>query len=783
MCRYATLVLAIVLLVALVAAFPAQAETTIRIGYFEAGEHPLNYLLREEIQRQIANMAPPDTQFVFVPEGYRSASWIRDSSRIMAAELVKARGVDIMVAVGPWVVQDLLAAGYSGPIVGVRQIDLLATGLVNSVGTPAARNLTVHEMPGKIEDDINVFARLVPIKKLGVLWFDGGDTEQDSVVARITRLGRQLGFETVTAEGFNIHGTYAFFKSFQSLPKDIDGLYLGPAWSMTVVEINELLRVITNEGIPVFTWEGKFMVSRGAFATNYAYGLVSEAHFQVLKLLRIARGETPADLPVLYRGSTSLAVNTTTAALVGADVPAEALLSGEPVTSAEPEQGDRYSLADAVGRAINGNPSYLATYDAIEAATRAAREIGAQYWPHVAIEGRAGYVDDHTLNNTVEPLKNDQYRASLVLEQTLLSLESLRSRKVAAAQMQLSEAAQRQARLDLELAVATAYLARVRAAEELKVEQRYRELVERTLEYVASDYYLRQEGEADLLRWQDERQQVITRVLGADNAALTARVLLNLLFNLPPEQRVTIDSGVASIRLMGLNYEMLAGLAVKPEARQKFESYLIGQARQGSAAMAAEDARLGIERARLHTSSARRWPSLDLRAALNLVDEIDDGLEVIDEETGTWSVFGRLRFPLFMGGKHGHEQARLKAQVSEQEYYRDAALLGLYGDIRRETGRLVTQVASWPRHSRSAELALQGMRLVIDEYEAGKRDMTALIEAYDHAREAELAEIASRYEFMATMARLVHDLGWSPSVNFRSFHDEFLTRVREPLGR
>lgn len=770
-------------LVAAAGSINAQAPTRFRLGYFEAGEDPLNYVFRDELQRLLTNLSPTDTEFVFVPEGYRSASWIRDSSRIMARELVGMETVDIVVAIGPWVVEDLLEAGFAKPIVGIRQIDPRNAGLLTPSGKPKVRNLTLHDMPNKIEDDISVLAQLAPIKKLGVLWFDTGTPETDSIIARVSRVAEQLGVTTATAEFSNVHGTYAFFRSFQNLPTDIDGLYVGPLWGLNITEVNEFLRMVSDRRIPLMTWEGKFLVARGAFATNYAYGLVSEAYFQALKLLRIAQGEAPAELPVRYRGGTSLAINAATAAKIGVDVPAEALLSGEVVGMVQPEGAEWYTLVDAVTRAINGNPSFLATYDAIEAAAREAKGVASEYWPQIALEGAAGWIDDHTINNTVEPLQNEQYRASFVLDQRIFSLESLRSRKVTAAQTRVAEVAQRQARLDLELAVTTAYLGHLRAREELSVEQRYRELVERTLEFAASRYYLLTEGEADIVRWQDERQTVIARVFDADNTATTTRVLLNLLFNLPPERPVTLDPAVASDRLIALDYELLAPLSVKPERRLDFEAFLVEQARTASPSLARESARLSIEQARLSAAGGRYWPSVDLRAAFNLADEIDDDLGVIDERTDTWSIFGHVRLPLFLGGQRGHERARLKAGISEIEYYRDAALLELMADVRGETGQLVTKVASLPRYGRASELALQSMQVVIGDYEGGRRDMTGVIEAYRHARDMELTAIGSRYEYLLTMAQLVHDVGWSPSGNLRNFYEEFHRQTREPLTR
>ncbi|MDD4916877.1 MAG: TolC family protein [candidate division Zixibacteria bacterium] len=774
-----------VLLCAIAAVLSVAApagSVTVRLGYFEAGEHPLHYVLRDEFIRQLENMAPADTQFVFIPNGYRSASWIRDSSRVMAASLARQGGIDILVAIGPWVVEDLLAAGYAGPILGVRQIDPFGAGLIDSGGRPAAPNLTVQDMPGKIEDDIGVLRAIAPVKKLGVLWFDTGP-ERDSIIARAERLGAQAGFETVTADGYDVNGTYAFFKAFSALPPDIDGLYIGPTWGMTVTEAADFFRMVMGRKVPLMTWEGRYQVTRGAFATNYAYGLVSEAHFQALKALRIARGERPADLPVRFRGGSALALSGPAIRRLELQVPAEALLSGELIDDEPPPATEWYTLADAVGRALRSNPSYLATYDAIEAAVQGARAAGAGYLPQVSVEGQAGVVDHHTTHNTVEPLGRQQARASLVLDQTIFSPALLKARKAAGQQERVAAAAQRQARLDLELAVETACLGYLQALDEQRVERRYRELVERTLAYAAAEFYLRDEREPDLSRWQDERNDAITRVLEAENNVYTGRVLLNLLFNLPPERPVALDTNLVTARqVVGADYEALSPLAVQPDRRQQFESYLVDQARAASPTLAGEAARLEVQRTRVDEATARRWPTLDLRAAFNIADEIDDDRGIIDERTDTWSVFGRMKLPLYLGGAVGKERARLKASLSEMEYRRDARLLEVMANIRRETGRLITNIAALTRHGRSVELALHAMGLIINDYEAGKRDMTALLEAYRHARTAELTAIGTRYEYLRAMARLVHTVGWSPSENLRAFPEEFRERAREGLA-
>ena len=749
----------------------------IRLGWFEGGEHPIHDLFREEYIRQLNNIAGPDTQFVFGPEGYASGSWVRDTVRIMSRDLARLTSIDVMVAIGPWVVEELLEAGYEQPILGVRQLDALGGGLITEKGRPVRDNLTIHDIPGKIEDDIDILTRLTPVKRLGVLLFTSSDGERDMVRRRIEHVTAQRGIEVVYGEGVNKFGTYAFFNAFHDLEGSVDAVYTGPMWGMTAQKISAFFDLLASRGVPSMCWEGRYVVARGAFATNYAYGMVSEAHYQAWKTLRIARGETPADLPSLYRGGSSLAINLATADLARVTVPPEALISGETMAEAAPDAVEQYSLTDAVNRALAGNPGFLATYNAIEKAAQAARQVGSSYLPHVYLEGEAGWVDDNTLNNTVEPLANEQYRASFVLDQKIFSLEDIRARKTAGLAVRLARARREQARRDLELAVATAYLNYLRSEQKLLLERRYREFSERTVELTAARYNIHGTGEADLLRWQDERQQAISRVIEAENAVVTGRAMINILLNLPPENPIMLDTTVVTDRSMGIDYQLLSPLSVKPKQRQELEEQLIAALRSNNPALAVHDTLVALEQSRLSQVTGRFWPTLDLETRFNLADEIDDDLGVIDERTDSWSISGQLRFPLFLGGERFRDRNRLRASVSEQEFRRDATLLRGIGDVKQVTGKMLSRLVAWPRSGRSTELAVRNMQLQVDEYESGAASVTSLIEAYNHARETELNALAVRYGYLESVAQLVHAVGWSSSAGGQTFHGVFRENV------
>jgi len=232
-----------------------------------------------------------------------------------------------------------------------------------------------------------------------------------------------------------------------------------------------------------------------------------------------------------------------------------------------------------------------------------------------------------------------------------------------------------------------------------------------------------------------------------------------------------------------MDYDRLSPLAVKPAERSRFENGLVQAARIGSPGLLADDARIDLQRTELSRNRAAYYPTVGLRAQFNVADELDDDLGVIAERSDTWSIFGRLNLPLYLGGSRGREHSRLKAQLNEMEFQRDNRSLALMGTIHRQVGELVTRVAAVPRFDRSKALAVKSMSLISWDYDGGKRDISSMLDAYNHARKIELADLDARYGYLLAMAQLVHDAGWSTSLNSRNFYDEFHSRIGELLSR
>ncbi|MDH4035668.1 MAG: hypothetical protein OEV80_17895, partial [candidate division Zixibacteria bacterium] len=346
----------------------AQQKRRINLGFFEGGRCLAHDILRDEFSHQLEQMAPADIQVVPVPQGYMSAGWKRDSCRILAHDLVRLESVDILVAMGPWVVEDLLTAGYSKPILALHRVDPYAEGLLDARGRPIVENLTVQLRPTQIARDIDALTGLIQVQRLGVLYFPSGD-ERETIMSQLTALGHKYRFEVLSAEGVDAGGAFAFFKSYLELSRKVDAVYIFPMWAMDGVKIREFFNMTKRDKVPTFVWEGAYLVQRGALASNSGYSVIPEARFAATKLLQIIDGATPADLPVTFDVPSGLTINESTADLTGVDIPATLRREAQ-LVRAEPTEESRYfTIVEALQRALDASPSHLAQQDALAAAT------------------------------------------------------------------------------------------------------------------------------------------------------------------------------------------------------------------------------------------------------------------------------------------------------------------------------------------------------------------------------------------------------------------------------
>jgi len=535
-------------------------NTQIRMAYFEGGKYPYHDRLKEEFHRQLEAILPDSLLAVFAPEGYRSAEWDRDKSKQMAGELIGVNTIDLVVAQGPWVVNDLLEAGFTKPIVGIHQFAPQFEGLLDKSGKPKAENLTFHYQKNKIESDLTALAKIVEPKRVGLIYYSSSN-EADSVLAKAKAVGKKIGFEVVTATGENNKGTFAIFNAYGKLDKRIDALYVGPMWACDIQMINQFFYNTDHDRIPVMVSEDKFFVERGALLTNNASGLYSEARFSAFKAAQIIMGKKPNTLPVEFTSEPTIAINEKAATKERIQIEPRLYSEAYVVPSPPDEDVTVMTLSYAIARAMSFNPGDTAKRLAIESAIR---------------EGEKA-VKENFLKSAPESGNNSSELISVVKE----NLET----------WSLDEGDSKKIQLGLENAVTRVFLNYVEWQEILQNEYRIRELIDRNVEVCTARFKTEKSDAKDLRFWKTERSESINRAAGARNDLMAARIILNTLMNFPIDNELSVEGSRYSIestqKLYAKLYQFVKNDSTKSLSTQRF--YQSAEKRKEQAAKSFEE--------------------------------------------------------------------------------------------------------------------------------------------------------------------------------------------------
>ncbi len=755
--------------------FAEPDRKSFTIGFIEGGSHPVHSEVRQLFRKQLQAMLPPELEAVYVPQGFKSADWDREDARRAAAELAADLSVDIVVAFGPWTVEDLLEAGFGRPIVAVYRFNPQLEGLLDSSGRPVAENLTVRSRPGKLESDISRLKYLINPRRVAFLNFPSSD-EQEAVFDHVSRVGRDLGIEFVSAEAYDRDSAFAYFKAYGRLKPRPEVLYVGPLWGFDASKMRQFYQMTGRDRVPVFSSEGEYQTLRGALAAGSGESLRVTARLAAWKVLRIMQGAVPADLAVAFPEQPGLSINEAAASHYNVFVGRRLRLSANLVEPAPAKGAESFTLSEAIDRALVQNPGYLARYDALEAAVRAAAQARSVYLPNLRAEASAFYYDDNTVHND-DQFDNTRFHAGVTLDQEILSLGAIRDIQLAANNKEASRAELRQATLDLEYAVTVAFLNHAKAVGVFEIWKTQRRIAEECLQIARVREQLGEEDRADALRWEDELLQSLRSLEIADLNLQVARILLNTLLGRPADLELNLVTESLAGKPLGELLDLLDAVAETPGAHTLLREFLASESVNHNPAFEIQDLAVAGLRTKLARNTAGFLPRIGLRASLDLVDE-RPSTEAFGEEHATWSAGARLELPLFLGFGRFKERKKLYAELSSLEYLKDDISLEVASRIDIRLTKLLSLASQLRLSVSSSRLAGEYLQVSIDQYADGQRSIAEVLESISNHQRAQTAikvDLTGGYQ---AAAGLVKELGWSVHGAGQSPAHMLLARLR-----
>ncbi len=677
--KYRNLILYQVILVALfvlsVQAVPAKR--TVRIGYFEGGTYLMHKVVMGEIRHNLERMAGDSIDIVYVPNGYFSAEWDREICKTMSHDVVRNKSIDIVIAAGPWVIEDLLEAGFDKPIVGICQFDPFIQGLVDSTGRPKVKNLTVNYRPNKIKNDMAALERLFPSVKIGLLYFPSGD-ESEKLRDKVYAEAGKYGAVVHAGKEFSDRKLYTFFGSFSQIRGKVDVLYLPPMWGLELEQIRNFIWETQNAKIPTFTSEGLLLVEKDATASDCFRPYRAMGRFTADKIMKIISGKEPESLPTIFDDREELCINLESAAIVGAKVHRKDINDARVVAQLSGDTLTTYTLATATDQALRENAGYQARIQTYDRAVALAKSAYRDFYPTVDADLSAASTDEKVLATHYEEIFNHSWEAGINIEQKVLSFPALKAIEIAKKNISVEKNNVALAARDFRLVVALAYISILEKEEKLAACNESMDHLRLIRDDADANYRIGLTIHNDVPVADERFAAARIEMLNVQKELQISRIVFNTLINRPGSDNFVLDKKDFSPEIMAAIVSKLESYIADSPSEKKFENYLVEVGINNSMEMKQADLSMDMQRDLISAHKGERWPELSLMGRYSYGNGFDPAL---DGRRHYWVFGGIMRVPLFSAAGNSAKGHALRIEMDELQYRKDSLRFALMEKI------------------------------------------------------------------------------------------------------
>lgn len=756
-----------------------ETRNVAKIGYFEGGPYFLHKAVYRELKDDLERMKDDGIEIIFEPYAYKSADWKRDKCKAMAGDLVRLKDIDIVIAAGPWVIEDLLEAGFDRTIVGIHQFDPEAQGLVDSSGQSLHPDLTVNYRPNKIKTDMASLQKLFPSREVGLVYFPSGD-EAPEIRDRFYRAAGEHGAVIYSAQGFSRDGLYSFFASFDEIRKKIDVLYVPPLWGMELDQMRQFFRETQYAHVPTFSSEGFLMVEKGATASNCIYPYRTMAKFTAYKILKIINGETPSSLPTIFDDTQALCLNLEAGNSLRVVFSRNNINNARTIPALPGDTIDHYTFSDAIDQGVRENASLLIAGELHRKAVAEARRAYASFFPHLNLSVSAAAADNEAEAAKYNRVLNREFSADIILDQKVLSFPAIKAIQIAEKSRAIEEASLRKATSDLRHVITIAYLTVLENEEKL---EKYTETVDRLRDYWETAVTNHRLGITDTLDVPLLEERLVAakiELFDARSELKVARVILNVLLNRPGDRNIVLSSEEFSPEIMVTIAQKFDKYTSDAKKQEKFEQYLIEKGIGNSADMEIASLSIGIQHDLISKHRNRFLPELSLRAKYSYADEFEP---VLSDRKESWTIGGILSIPILSGPEWKYNGKILDAQLEKSLYQRDVIRFAKSQDILAKADYFVTRVSTLPMNYFVRNLSTANLESAYEKYDGGRLSVIDLISLERNVTEAETDLIRDKYQFFMSYAELLRAIEVDYLIHASPEEAEFHRNLEEYMAQ
>nr|WP_163503536.1 TolC family protein [Halomonas socia] len=455
--------------------------------------------------------------------------------------------------------------------------------------------------------------------------------------------------------------------------------------------------------------------------------------------------------------------------------------------TAEAPQDGALSLEQAVAVALSDNLSLEIARHEVETEALAQDEGRSRWRPNLYLEATGREIDEDRAASGLGQQPQRRATAGVTLEQLLFSEPALAALAVTASLDRARRAELEVESLDLALDTAREFLDALRLEAQVEVLREDLELIDANLRQAERREAAGAVGREERLRFESERAQARERLDQAQAQREQLRLALNRRLGRAPTAALRPQAPDTRRPEWLAGDERFAAAVRSPARLEEWQARLLADALRDSRELQALAA--GREAAQRELVSRRRafWaPEVGLQLSYERelyrdgtgdsapwesdAAAVQAGVSALDDagvtfpETGSdaWSVGVSARLPLYAGGRRSLERERSARQLESVTLREEDTRQGIETQLRAASVELA---AAWRRiglRETSRDSAVAARDLVESAWREGAAEQVALLDAQASARQAQLAEVEARWQYLQSLVHLQRALGILP---------------------
>ncbi len=743
----------------------ALLEAQVRIGVVIDGVWDRNEGVQELFESEIRELTAGEFDVQFPPEKNLVADWTVAGVDAALDQLLSDPEVDLVLAMGVIASNNVCRrTNLPKPVVAPFVLDAGVQGLPYKDGASGVQNLSYVSLPSTFARDLHAFQEIVPFQNVAILLNPPVMQAVPDILNNIRTVTDSLNMTPTLVPVQNVD------EGLAALPSTVEAVYVLPLLHLSASEFDRLVQGLIERKLPSFSLMGRIEVERGLMLSMNPEIFSRVSRRVALNVQQILLGRDAGTLSIVFAAGAQLTVNMATVRAIDVWLPFAALTEADVINPVRSQSQRILDAETAVHRAVEANLDLATKEREVMAGRQNVSLARSNLLPQMDLSATAFQVDKDRADASFGSLPQRKFSGALTLSQVLYSNDAW-TNFGAQKDVQLSlEQEQRQLRLDIAQATATAYFQVLRAKTNERVERENLQRTRANLELARVRESVGFSGRADVYRWESEIAANRSRAIGANTQRNIAEIQLNRLLHHAGEAPFeTREIDIQDDRILTNQGPVLEYFENQGRFRV-FRAFMVQEGLQASPELAQLDALVSARKTLLSGASRAFWaPTVVLQTELeNTFSKTQTaGLEIPNVgmlETAddlNWSVALNVSFPLITGGSKKAARSQARQEMEQLKLQRDALAERIEQRIRTALHTAGSSFADIKLSRDAATAAAKNLDLVIDAYSRGALSIIDLIDAQNAALTSEQAAANAVYTFLIDFIEVQRSAGVS----------------------